>query len=429
MEKSSFFTSLNGDRKYKSSEFAEYFASFLENGIFPNPKTNLEVISNGDMTITVSPGKAWINGYFYFNTDNLQLKVDYSDSALSRIDRVVVKLDFVNREMKTYIKKGTFASSPTPPDLNRNADAYELGIATITVNAGVTSITQSNITDTRMNSDVCGMVNSLIKVDSTILTDRFEEDFNNWFKEIKGILGEDEAGNLLNKILEVENKVNNMKLEDTAITVKDANNHFTSDKLDKVLDELFTFASDGKSSIATVVGSPLLASDTFPQQVSKIQTLKNDLATNLVNKNVNVSASSSLNTLINKVLNIIPSTYKYATGRSVTDGEDRFYSYKNDAKHGYTPTISVNALTFEPDYIFIWEANPESKYCFTVYCKNSMFEFPKIIFSGTYYLDQTASGKTATFALKDNLFVNSAGFRLPVISWTSPDYKWVAIKI
>ena len=69
-EKSSFFTSLNGDRKYKSSDFAEYFSTFIGNGVFPNPSNNLLVTSNGDMTINLSAGFAWINGYMYHNTDN-----------------------------------------------------------------------------------------------------------------------------------------------------------------------------------------------------------------------------------------------------------------------------------------------------------------------------------------------------------------------
>ena len=74
-EKSSFFTSLNGDRKYKSSDFAEYFSTFIGNGVFPNPSTNLLVTANGDMTINLSPGFAWINGYMYHNTDNLTLSI------------------------------------------------------------------------------------------------------------------------------------------------------------------------------------------------------------------------------------------------------------------------------------------------------------------------------------------------------------------
>ena len=49
MERSAFFNSINGDRRYKAEVFAEYFSSFIGNGVFPNPSTSLQVIANDDM--------------------------------------------------------------------------------------------------------------------------------------------------------------------------------------------------------------------------------------------------------------------------------------------------------------------------------------------------------------------------------------------
>nr|DAQ05226.1 MAG TPA: hypothetical protein [Caudoviricetes sp.] len=34
MEKSSFFNSVSGDRKYKAEDWASYFASFIGNGVY-----------------------------------------------------------------------------------------------------------------------------------------------------------------------------------------------------------------------------------------------------------------------------------------------------------------------------------------------------------------------------------------------------------
>lgn len=229
-EKSSFFTSLNGDRKYKSSDFAEYFSTFIGNGVFPNPSTNLLVTSNGDMTINLSPGFAWINGYMYHNTDNLTLTVEHADSALKRIDRVVLKCDFINREIKAYVKKGSFASNPIAPDLERGVNAYELSISDILVENGVISIQQSKITDTRLDDSVCGIVTQTVKeIETSELyrklqgyidergqdikgwmesaTAQWEIDFNTWFETLKDILSGDVAGNLARRILELENKV------------------------------------------------------------------------------------------------------------------------------------------------------------------------------------------------------------------------------
>ena len=191
MEKSSFFNNVNGDRKYKASDFAEFFNSLVTNGVFPNPSTNLQVVSNGDMTVTLKAGKAWINGYVYINTSDLILSIDTADGVYNRIDRLVLRLDTVGRAINAVVKKGEFASSPVAKTLERDADIYELGIEDIAVNKGASSITQSDITDLRMNTELCGWVDSLIQADTTAIFNQYQDwyntkktaydiDFTNW---------------------------------------------------------------------------------------------------------------------------------------------------------------------------------------------------------------------------------------------------------
>lgn len=234
-EKSSFFNAvINGgipDRSYKAEEFARFFSSFISNGVFPNPSTNLQVLSlDNNMTVNVKQGLAWINGYFYENTDNLSLNIDNADGVLNRIDLVVVRLDFINREINCKIKKGTFASNPIVPSLTRTQDRYELCIATIRVNAGATAITQNMVTDTRLDSNACGIVTQTVKeIDTTTLfakleayidergqdvegwigeaTSKWERDFITWFDTIKDVLDGDVAGALANRILALEDMI------------------------------------------------------------------------------------------------------------------------------------------------------------------------------------------------------------------------------
>jgi len=230
--RSGFFNSVNGDRIYDAKRFAEYFSSFIGNGIFPNPSDCLQVISNNDMTITVRPGKAWINGYILINDDDYILEIEPADGVLNRIDRIVARYDVVDREIRLEVKKGTFASEPTAPDLQRDADAYELALADIYISAGATSITQANITDLRLSTELCGIVHGTVEqVDTTTLfnqyvdwyttttgqaeTDieaikqQFQAEFDAWFAGIKNILDESTAGNLLNLIEEHKNDTNN----------------------------------------------------------------------------------------------------------------------------------------------------------------------------------------------------------------------------
>lgn len=213
MERSSFFNAElvdeQYDRTYDAEDFARYFASFIGNGIFANPTTNLQIRADNAMRVVVSAGKAWINGYFYENTEELTLSLDNADGVLNRIDRVVLRLDLVKREIKCYIKKGSVASNPDVEPLQRDSDVYELALADILVKKGATKLTQAEITDIRTDSNLCGVVSGLVnQIDTTDLFSQFQTAFELWFDEIKGQLSEDQAGNLQLQIREVNEELN-----------------------------------------------------------------------------------------------------------------------------------------------------------------------------------------------------------------------------
>ena len=198
-EKSTFFNSVSGDRKYKAEDMAAHFAKLITNGVFPSG-TQLQVTEDAGMRLIVSAGSAWINGYAYHNDNDFTLDFDAADGVLNRIDRVVVRWSRLNRAINLAIVKGTPASTPIAPAVTRTADNWELGIATVAINAGTTTITQSMITDTRLDSNVCGFVSSLIQPDTSGWFAQFGSAFNTWFETIEDVLDENTAGNLLNLI-------------------------------------------------------------------------------------------------------------------------------------------------------------------------------------------------------------------------------------
>lgn len=203
MERCGFFdANLAGeeyDRVYLASQFAAYFASFIANGVFAEYSNQLQVVemATPQMQIGVERGQAWINGYWYENTDMLYMPIDVADGVLNRIDSVVLRLGFSERNMWLAVKKGTPAISPIAPEVTRTADYYELQLATISIPAGSIKITQAQITDTRMNQDVCGWVTGVVKqLDTTTLFNQFESyfdefkqfyenDYANWTAEQK----------------------------------------------------------------------------------------------------------------------------------------------------------------------------------------------------------------------------------------------------
>lgn len=172
------------DRSYLAESFARYFASFIGNGVFGGKSSELMVRqkNTANMSVTVHAGQGWINGYWYENDDELSLAIDVADGILNRIDIIVLRWDTSERTIRSVVKKGTSASSPVAPIIQRDADIYELKLAEVYVGAGASKINQANITDTRLDSDVCGFVACVV---DHIDTSDFNAQLNDWFETFK----------------------------------------------------------------------------------------------------------------------------------------------------------------------------------------------------------------------------------------------------
>jgi uncharacterized protein (DUF1810 family) len=174
------------DRLYNSEDVTSYLDLIVGNGVFPTPSTQLQVSAAGGMTVNVNTGQGWIDGHKMINTTVMSFDIEESDVLLNRIDRVIFYVDYTLRAMGIAVKKGTPAVSAVAPALTRNAQRYELCLAEIDVSKQVTEITNSMITDTRSNSELCGFVAGLIQqMDTTNLFQQFEASFDEWFADVK----------------------------------------------------------------------------------------------------------------------------------------------------------------------------------------------------------------------------------------------------
>lgn len=256
MEKSGFFNAnLVGeayDREYLAQDFAEYFSSFIGNGVFPNPSTGLQVLAQGGRDIAISVGEAWINGYWYSNTSQKQFVIDPADGVLNRIDTIIIQLNYSDRSVVSKVIKGQPVNVPNRYVPLRNSDVYELVVAYVAVNKGTVSILQADITDTRLDTQLCGIVHGIVdqidtqtlylQIQSALsafknvtqaeyntwttnkqaqysafvqnmenlfggLYSQQEKDFIAWFQTIQGILIGDIAGELALRLLALESLI------------------------------------------------------------------------------------------------------------------------------------------------------------------------------------------------------------------------------
>ncbi len=201
-------------RAYSADVLAKILQKYFRNGIFSDASDNLQVLEESGMTVAVQPGSGLINGRHCYEDSTRVLTVQAADATYDRIDTVVLRLDLAPATLSIdlYVVQGTAAATPSAPALTRNATVYELGLANLFIVKSSTSIPQSRITDTRLDTSRCGIVASIIgDTDTTeyyaqiaadlaeFKADR-EADFDAWFASITGILGTEAAGNLLNLI-------------------------------------------------------------------------------------------------------------------------------------------------------------------------------------------------------------------------------------
>lgn len=171
------------DRVYLAEQFAAYFASFIGNGVFGASMQQLQVLAqdNTNMSVKVGSGQGWINGWWYRNTDEYTLDIDVADGALSRIDAIVLRWGQSERDVWLHVIKGTPSTNPIAPSIQRGADYYDLQLALVSIPAGAYRITQAQITDTRLDSSVCGLVTGVVdQIDTTTLFTQFETYFQEW---------------------------------------------------------------------------------------------------------------------------------------------------------------------------------------------------------------------------------------------------------
>ena len=200
--KSGFFNSLNHDRMYDADDMNAIFDGIITDGVFGNIGDRFIVTPSSGMTINIGTGKARLHQIFVENDANLALQVSQSDVLLNRIDVVVIRVDktISGRRGDITILKGTPSQKPIAPTLLTDSQIWGMPIAYINVNANVNKITASDIQYLvgRNTTPLITAPMQTINVDSYVKN--MENQFKDWFAEMKEKLSQDAAGNLQNQI-------------------------------------------------------------------------------------------------------------------------------------------------------------------------------------------------------------------------------------
>lgn len=147
---------------YDADDASGYLAT-RQSGVY-SAEEDFAVSISGELSLTVSAGQAWVRparfrGRSIIMEQPTTLALTAADPVRTRIDRVVLRYDAAARQTRLQVLEGTpDSASPTAPDITRTALVYDLCLAEITRPAGSTAITAANLTDTRADEDICGVM-------------------------------------------------------------------------------------------------------------------------------------------------------------------------------------------------------------------------------------------------------------------------------
>lgn len=146
---------------YSAEDVATYLCT-RTSGVYAKD-SNFAASITGTRQVTIAPGLAWMNyddfkGVSVCSREDTVLTVPDADSTLNRVDRVVLQFDTASNLTAIRLKTGTPAVAAQPPDILQNHNQYELGLCTISVPAGSAAITAADVTDTRADETVCGVM-------------------------------------------------------------------------------------------------------------------------------------------------------------------------------------------------------------------------------------------------------------------------------
>lgn len=177
------------DRQYNAEDLRMQIRRAFSNGVGQYPSENMQVFSNQEMTVRVMAGFGNANGCIFEEESERVLAIQASNT-LDRIDRVVVRFNNADaiRSTDLYVLKGTPALLPIAPELTQNDEYFELGLADVFIPKNSTAISQSRITDLRLNETYCGIMSATGRVGTTTLYSQYQASLAEYMAVVEAAL-------------------------------------------------------------------------------------------------------------------------------------------------------------------------------------------------------------------------------------------------
>ena len=147
---------------YDADDASGYLATRLS-GVY-SAEEDFSVTAQGGLSVQVSAGQAWVRparfkGRSIIMEQPTTVVLTEADPVRSRIDRIVLRYDAAAKKTRLQVLDGIpDSAAPAAPAITRTELVYDLCLAEIRRPAGSTAVTTADITDTRADEAVCGVM-------------------------------------------------------------------------------------------------------------------------------------------------------------------------------------------------------------------------------------------------------------------------------
>ena len=147
---------------YDADDASGYLSTRLS-GVY-SAEEDFSVTAQGGLSVQVSAGQAWVRparfkGRSIIMAQPTTVVLTEADPVRSRIDRIVLRYDAAAKKTSLQVLDGTpDSAAPAAPEISRTELVYDLCLAEIRRPAGSTAVTAADITDTRADETVCGVM-------------------------------------------------------------------------------------------------------------------------------------------------------------------------------------------------------------------------------------------------------------------------------
>ena len=199
------------------------------------------------------------------------------------------------------------------------------------------------------------------------------------------------------------------------------------------INELFQSANNGKELIASAIGEPLNAEDTFSAMSNDINGLLSTFKTNMMNNGITVESSDKFKSLIDKIATMVEEGegkgIRFET-INVTSSSNEIYFIKSQSGNqtlGYNAaSLEYNDLKFPPTFIIITYLE---KICGVIYNISGDYNvFAPAEASSWIYYQLNVNELTSIGITYYPVRANNNGFKVPVTN-TSTLYTCYAIGV